>query len=96
MALSREQVEHVAKLARLSLTAEEVDRFSQQLSSILGYIEKLQQLDVEGVEPTTHAVAVESTPLREDEPRPSLPVDRALANAPAKEGTSFSVPRIIE
>ena len=58
MALSRDQVEHVAKLARLSLTAEEAERYSGQLSSILGYIEKLQELDVSGVEPTTHAVEV--------------------------------------
>jgi len=96
MALSRDQVEHVAKLARLSLTAEEAERYSGQLSSILGYIEKLQELDVSGVEPTTHAVEVTTTPLRKDEPRPSLSVDEALANAPARDGSYFSVPRIIE
>lgn len=96
MALSRDQVEHVARLARLSLTAEEAERYSGQLSSILGYIEKLQELDVSGVEPTTHAEEATSTPLRKDEPRPSLTTDEALANAPAREGSHFSVPRIIE
>lgn len=96
MALTREQVEHVAKLARLSLTSEEAELFRDQLAGILGYIEKLQALDVEGVPPTTHAVEVESTPLRPDVARPSLSADEALANAPAREGTYFLVPRIIE
>ena len=96
MALTPQQVENVARLARLSLSADEVERFGEQLSSILGYIEKLQQLDVSGVQPTTHAVGVTSTPLRDDELRPSLPPDEALANAPQRDGTYFLVPRIIE
>lgn len=96
MSLTREQVEHVARLAHLSLTAEEAERYREQLSSILGYIEKLQQLDVTDVPPTTHAVEVKTTPLRPDEPRPSLPPDEALANAPQRESTYFLVPRIIE
>ncbi len=96
MALTPQQVEHVARLARLSLSAEEAARYGEQLSSILGYIEKLQQLNVDGVPPTTHAVEVASTPLRADETRPSLPPDEALANAPEREGTYFLVPRIIE
>lgn len=96
MALTPQQVENVARLARLSLSADEVERFGEQLSSILGYIEKLQQLDVSGVQPTTHAVGVTSTPLRDDEPRPSLSPDEALANAPQRDGTYFLVPRIIE
>ena len=96
MALTREQVEHVAKLARLSLSADEVEHFRSQLSTILGYVEKLQQLDVSGVEPTAHAVEVQSTPLREDELRPGLSAEEALANAPAREGNYFSVPRILE
>lgn len=95
MPLTREQVEHVARLAHLSLTAEEAEGFTHQLSQILDYLDKLQELDVEGVEPTAW-VEVESTPLREDEPLPSLSVDEALANAPAREGNFFSVPRILE
>jgi aspartyl-tRNA(Asn)/glutamyl-tRNA(Gln) amidotransferase subunit C len=96
VALTPQQVEHVARLARLSLSADEAERFGEQLSSILGYIEKLQQLDVTGVPPTAHAVDVATTPLRADEPRPSLQPDEALANAPQREGTYFLVPRIIE
>jgi len=96
MALNREQVEHVAKLARLSLTTEEAERLSVQLTQILDYVAKLQELDVSKVEPTTHSVEVASTPLRDDVPRESLPVDEALANAPARDGSHFSVPRIIE
>jgi aspartyl-tRNA(Asn)/glutamyl-tRNA(Gln) amidotransferase subunit C len=96
VALTREQVEHVAVLARLALSADELELYREQLSSILGHIEKLQELDVSGVPPTTHAVEVEGTPLREDEAWESLPPEEALAGAPAREGTSFSVPRIIE
>lgn len=96
MALTREQVEKVAQLARLSLSAGEADRYSEQLSSILGYVEKLQELDVTGVEPTTHAVGPTRTPLREDEPRPSLSPSEALANAPQTSGGYIAVPRIIE
>ena len=95
MPLTREQVEHVAKLAHLSLTPEEAEGFTSQLSQILDYIDKLQELDVKGVEPTAH-VEVQSTPLRADEPRPSLPVDEALANAPEREGSHILVPRILE
>lgn len=96
MPLTSEQVEHVAQLAMLSLDADEVERFRNQLSRILGYLEKVEGLDVSGVPPTVHAVDVESTPLRDDVARESLPVDVALSNAPAREGTFFLVPRIIE
>ena len=96
MALTKEQVEKVAILARLSLSDDEIERFRGQLSSILGYIEKLQALDVEGVPPTTHAVQVDSTPLRPDVERESLAPESALANAPARDGNLFLVPRIIE
>lgn len=96
MALTREQVEHVAKLARLSLTAEETERYRDQLSSILGYVEKLQALDVSNVPPTSHAVEVESTPLREDRAWKSLSNEEALANAPEAIDGYILVPRIIE
>ncbi|WP_050727656.1 Asp-tRNA(Asn)/Glu-tRNA(Gln) amidotransferase subunit GatC [Vulgatibacter incomptus] len=96
MALTSEQVERVAKLARLSLSNDEIEGFRDQLSTIVDYIGKLQSLDVSGVEPTVHAVDVESTPLREDVVGESLTPGEALANAPAKAGTLFLVPRIIE
>ncbi len=96
MALTNEQIEKVAKLARLSLSPDETEEFRQQLSTILGYIEKMQALDVEGISPTAHAVEVDSTPLREDVVAPSLSPEEALANAPARSGNFFLVPRIIE
>ncbi len=96
MALSKEQVEHVAKLARLALTGEETERLQTQLSSILAHVEKLQELDVSSVPPTTHAVEVTSTPLREDRPHASLPAEAAVANAPATVDGFIAVPRILE
>ncbi len=97
MPLSVDDVRHIAALARLQLTPEEEPRMAAQLSAILDYVRQLEELDVSGVEPMTHALAAgEDTPLREDEVLPSLPPEQALANAPAREGTTFKVPRIIE
>jgi aspartyl-tRNA(Asn)/glutamyl-tRNA(Gln) amidotransferase subunit C len=97
MALSLEEVRRIAALARLRLTPEEERTFAGQLSAILEYVEQLKELDVSGVEPMTHALAAgEAAQLREDEIRPSLPPEKALANAPAREDTCFKVPRIIE
>lgn len=96
MALSNEEVVRVAQLASLSLTDEEIRAFQGQLSSILELVAKLQHLDVDALPPTAHAVSDGSTPLRPDVALPSLPVEDALANAPAAEGQSFLVPRIIE
>ena len=95
MKLTVEQVRHVATLARLSLTPEEEERSATQLSAILDAVAQLQELDVSGVEPTSHA-SLASSLLREDATRPSLPPEKALANAPAKVGTSFAVPKILE
>jgi aspartyl-tRNA(Asn)/glutamyl-tRNA(Gln) amidotransferase subunit C len=95
MALTLEQVRHVATLARLALTPEEEQRFTTQLSAVLDAVAQLQSLDVEAVEPTSHATLAASL-LREDVTRPSLPPEKSLANAPAKSGTSFAVPKIIE
>ncbi len=95
MALTLEQVRHVATLARLALTPEEEQRFATQLSAVLDAVAQLQALDVEAVEPTSHATLAASL-LREDATRPSLPPEKSLANAPAKAGTSFAVPKIIE
>ena len=92
--LSLEQVRHVAKLARLSLTAEEEARFQKQLSAILDAFDQLTALDTADVEPTSHATLAGT--LREDRERPSLGTERALANAPSKVGTSFAVPKILE
>ena len=96
MALTKEQVEHVAKLARLALTPEETERLRVQLSSLLGHVEKLQALDVSNVPPTTHAVEVASTPLRDDRVHATLSPEEALANAPEQADGFFAVPRILE
>jgi aspartyl-tRNA(Asn)/glutamyl-tRNA(Gln) amidotransferase subunit C len=89
--IDREQVLHVARLARLELGEDEVARMTGELSSILDHIEKIGELDLDGVEPTSHVVTVENA-LRPDEPRPSLPRDLALASAPAVADDGFSVP----
>src|SRR5947209_20563463 len=89
--LDRSQVLHVARLARLQLTDAEIDRMSSELSNVLGHFEKIQELDLEGVPPTSHVVEV-SDALRPDEPTPSLPVDVVLANAPAPLEGGFGVP----
>ena len=89
--IDREQVLHVARLARLELTDEEVGRMSQELSAVLGHIEKIGELDLAGVPPTTHVVEV-SNALRPDVVEPSLPRDVALAGAPAVADGGFLVP----
>ena len=91
MAISRDEVLHVARLARLALSEEELERFSEQLSAILDAVGKVAELDLSGVEPTLHPLAL-SNVWAEDEPRPSLPVEDALANAPAPEDGAFRVP----
>lgn len=89
--IDREQVLHVARLARLRLSDEEVDTMAAELSSILGHIERISELDLEGVPPTTHVVEVGNA-LREDEPKPSLPRDVVLEQAPATQDGGFLVP----
>jgi len=89
--IDREQVLHVARLARLELTDEEVRRMSSELSDVLGHIEKIGELDLDGVAPTTHVVEVSSA-LRADEVKPSLPRDVALEQAPAVANGGFLVP----
>jgi aspartyl-tRNA(Asn)/glutamyl-tRNA(Gln) amidotransferase subunit C len=97
MALSRDEVRRIATLARLKLSSDEEERFAAQLSAILDHVRQLEELDVSGVEPMTHALAAGDAPvLRPDAVLPSLPPEDALAAAPAREGTSFKVPRIIE
>jgi aspartyl-tRNA(Asn)/glutamyl-tRNA(Gln) amidotransferase subunit C len=97
VALSLEEVRRIAALARLRLTPEEERTFAEQLSAILAHVEQLRELDVSAVEPMTHALAAGEAPvLRADEVRESLAPGEALGNAPAREGTFFKVPRIIE
>jgi len=87
-------VQHVAKLARLDLTVAEVDRMTGQLDAILSYVTKLDELDVAGVPVATHTQQ-RFNAFREDEVRPSLPREKALANGPEHNGESFVVPRVI-
>jgi aspartyl-tRNA(Asn)/glutamyl-tRNA(Gln) amidotransferase subunit C len=89
--LDRDQVLHVARLARLELSDEEVDRMAAELSKVLDHIEAIRELDLEGVPPTSHVVDVVNV-LRADEPEPSLPRDIVLAPAPEPLNDGFGVP----
>jgi len=95
MKISRDEVEHVAKLARIELSADEADEFTGQLGQILGYFEKLSELDTGDVAPTRHAIDLTNA-FREDEPRPGYDSETALSNAPEREGPFFKAPKIIE
>ena len=95
MASAELNVKYVAHLARLALTPEEEKQIGAQLGNILGYIEKLREVDVSGVEPTAHAVPMVNV-MRPDETRPSLSHEDALRNAPKKSGGLFIVPKIVE
>jgi aspartyl-tRNA(Asn)/glutamyl-tRNA(Gln) amidotransferase subunit C len=88
-------VKYAAQLARITLTAEEEQKLGAQLGQILGYVEKLKELDISGVEPTAHAVPLVNI-TRPDEVRPSLPHDEAMRNAPAQANGLFTVPKIVE
>ena len=91
MAITNDDVLHVARLARLALREGEVERFREQLSAILEAVGAVAELELEDVEPTSHPLDLVNI-LAEDEPRPSLPIDEALANAPDQEGGFFGVP----
>ena len=91
MAITREDVLHVARLANLELTEEEISRLEAQLNDILAAVGKVSELDLSDVPPTSHPLSVVNV-FRPDEPRPSLPVEEALANAPEPEGDFFRVP----
>jgi aspartyl-tRNA(Asn)/glutamyl-tRNA(Gln) amidotransferase subunit C len=93
--LSPETVRKVAKLARLKLSDAEVEQFSGQLGAVLGYVEVLNELNTEGVEPLAHPLEIADV-LRDDLPVPSLPRDAALSNAPKSDGKCFLVPQIID
>ena len=93
--IDREQVLHVAKLARLTLREQEVEGLTEQLVKILGHVAQLAEVNTDGVEPTAQ-VGVERLPLRPDDARPSLPRERVLAMAPESAGGGFVVPAFIE
>jgi len=95
MSLTREQVEHIAGLARLQLNEEEINCFREQLSEILDYIARLQKLDTSGIPPTSSVLPPFSV-LRPDESRPGLPLETLLSNAPQVEGRQFRVPPVLE
>ena len=91
MAISRDQVLHVAKLARLALTEDELERLEGQLGAILEAVGKVAELDLDDVPPTSHPLDLVNV-LRSDEPRPCLPLDDVFANAPQREDDAFRVP----
>ncbi len=95
MKITVRDVEHVARLARLELTPEETGTFAGQMSDILAYVEKLNELDTQGIIPTSHAVPMENA-FRDDVARPGIGIEAALANAPDEVGRFFRVPRVIE
>lgn len=90
-----ETVRKVAKLSRLKLKDEDVHRYATQLTSVLGYVAQLNEVNVAGVEPMAHPLPL-SNVLREDAAQPSLPLEQVLANAPAKEGPFFAVPKVLD
>lgn len=95
MKITRKEVEHVASLARLALKEEEMEQFTVQLSDILTYVEKLNELDTKNVEPTSHALPVKNV-FREDETTESIDRRKALGNAPDRTEEFFRVPKVIE
>lgn len=92
--ITADEVQRIADLARLALSADEAERATRELETILGYVESLSAVDTEGVPPTSHAIPM-ATPLRDDEPGPSLEPEAALGNAPERDRFAFVVPRVI-
>jgi aspartyl-tRNA(Asn)/glutamyl-tRNA(Gln) amidotransferase subunit C len=95
MSITVKDVEHVANLARLELTASEKEQFAGQLNAILKYAEKLNELDTEGIEPTSHVLPLANV-MREDTVKTSWPIGQVLANAPEDEDDQFKVPAVLE
>ncbi len=95
MGITVKDVEHVANLARLNLSAEEKEQFAGQLDAILKYADKLNELDTSNIEPTSHVLPLANV-MREDETRPSWPIEQVLANAPDEEDGHFKVPAVLE
>ncbi|MCS7163775.1 MAG: Asp-tRNA(Asn)/Glu-tRNA(Gln) amidotransferase subunit GatC [Thermodesulfovibrio sp.] len=95
MKISKEQVRHIAMLSRLELSEKEIELYQEQLSRILDYVEKLNEIDTTSVEPTSHVIELKNV-FREDEVKPSLSRDEALRNAPDSTDKFFRVPKIID
>ena len=95
MRLSHEEVRHIAELAKLGITDEEVEQFSEQLSAILEYAEMINRLDTDAIPPTAQVIELRNI-MRDDESRPSLPAEEILANAPRREDDRFQVHAILE
>jgi len=93
--LTEEQVRHVAKLARLKCTDDEIKEFTGQLGAILDYVTQLEEVDTENIEPLAHCLPVHNV-FRKDEVKPSLSNDAALANAPQRDGEFFAVPKVLD
>lgn len=95
MSVTKQDVEKVAELARLTLTDEEKERFTVQMNAILKYAEKLNELDTEGTQPTSHVMKLTNV-MREDQVRQSLPIEKVMLNAPDEEDDQFKVPAVLE
>ncbi len=95
MKISRTEVEHVSRLARLALTDQELDNLQNEMDAILAYVEQLNELETDHIEPTSHAVPMENA-FRNDETKKSFLPEQALANAPDPDANGFRVPRVIE
>lgn len=95
MAITKDTVKYVAHLARIDLAAKELETLSRQLEDILDFIDKLKQVDIKDIAPTSHILPINNV-LRDDSPRESLSSDQALENAPRKHGNFFGVPKVIE
>lgn len=94
MKITKEEVLHVAHLARLDLDDESIERFSGQIGEILGYIDQLNQVETEGIPPTSHAIFLTNA-FRDDREKPHIDRELALANAPEKEDGQFLVPKVV-
>jgi len=95
MKISNEEVKHIAKLAKLSLTEEEVEKFSNELGQIATFVEQLNEVDTSGAKPTAHVVDKQNV-FRKDEKKESFPREQILKNAPSKEAGCISVPKVVE
>ncbi len=93
--ITKEQVEHVAKLARLNLTEAEKERLTGEMENIIAFADKLNELDTSGIEPTAHVIPIQNV-FREDVVKPSFDREKILANAPTKEDGCYKVPKIVE
>ena len=94
MRITKEQILHVAHLARLELDKAAVEKFAGQIGTVLEYVDQLKGVDTEGIKPTSHAISLTNA-FREDQPRDHLETKKALANAPDKEDGSFVVPKVV-